>query len=109
MQAQGVSERNVAANGAGVVFPDAAAQGSAPEAMPAALPEQSRSRTKRPSARAEAEQLRAEMAEMRETVLDLSAALSNALDENSRLRRLLPPPSTPRARSRAPLMRIRSR
>ncbi len=49
-----------------------------------------------------------ELSEARETVRDLSAALSAALDENARLRRLLPIP-TPSRRTlpRPPAIRLR--
>jgi len=62
---------------------------------------------KKGAARLEAEQLRRDLADAWETVRDLAAALSLALDENARLRRLVPleAPRPPRP----PAVRIRRR
>lgn len=52
--------------------------------------------------------LEQELSEARETVRDLSAALSAALDENARLRRLLPvPPPARHSFPRPPAIRLR--
>lgn len=52
--------------------------------------------------------LEMELSEARETVRDLSAALSAALDENARLRRLLPVPAPSRhTLPRPPAIRLR--
>lgn len=52
--------------------------------------------------------LEIELSEARETVRDLSAALSAALDENARLRRLLPVPAPSRhTLPRPPAIRLR--
>ncbi len=54
------------------------------------------------------DRLEQELFEARETVRDLSAALSTALDENARLRRLLPVPApSRRALPRPPAIRLR--
>lgn len=74
-----------------------------------AAPEQPLAPARRPSARAEAERVRGELCEALETIRELSAALSLAVDENCRLRRLVPvSPAVRPARSRAPV-RLRSR
>lgn len=63
---------------------------------------------KKPSGRAQGERLRRDLDESRETVRELSAALSLALDENRRLRLLLPPlpPGRP---LRPAIIRLRDR
>ncbi len=84
----------------------AAAQGL----LPATAVGQPVAPARKPSARAEAERLRGELSEALETVRELSAALSLAVDENMRLRRLvlLAPVAHP-ARNRAPAVRLRNR
>lgn len=98
----GARARGRTAGGGGVD----AAQGP----LPAPAAEQPPARPRKPSARAEAERLRCELTEALETIRELSAALSLAVDENSRLRRLVPlSPAIRPARVRAAAVRLRTR
>ncbi len=94
------------ADSGGGTDPGTAAQGL----LPAPAAKQPVAPARKPTARAEAERLRGELSEALETVRELSAALSLAVDENMRLRRLvsLSVVAHP-ARNRAPAVRLRSR
>ncbi len=94
------------ADSSGGTDPGTATQGL----LRAPVAEQRVAPARKPTARAEAERLRGELTEALETVRELSAALSLAVDENTRLRRLVPlSPAMPPPRTRTPAVRLRSR